>query len=104
VSNGGELFALREDIPSQPNFELTLKGYNKRQVDRYVSRADAEIATLAAEREQAFAQVQELAAQVAQQQAELEDLRRRPSKVERASFQHLGPMVEQMLALAEQQA
>jgi len=104
MSNGGELFALREDIPSQPNFEQTLRGYDKRQVDRYVARADAEIATLVAEREQAFAQLQELTAQVTQLQAELEELRRQPAKLDRASFHHLGPMVEQILGLAEQQA
>jgi hypothetical protein len=36
MSNGEDLFALREDMASRPSFELALRGYDKRQVDRYL--------------------------------------------------------------------
>ncbi|MEN3308239.1 MAG: hypothetical protein V7603_4441 [Micromonosporaceae bacterium] len=104
MSNGGELFALREDTTSRPTFEVTLRGYEKRQVDRYVSRVDSEILTLATERDRALQQIQGMAAQVKQLQAELTALRERPAPVDRASFRDLGPMVDQILNLAEKQA
>jgi len=37
-------------------------------------------------------------------QAELVEVKQRPARVDRASFRHLGPMVDQILALAEKQA
>jgi chromosome segregation ATPase len=104
MSHGGELFALREDLTSRPRFELTLRGYDKRQVDQHVAQTDSDISTLTAERERAFGQVQDLAAQMRQLQAELTELRQRPVQVDRASFRDLGPMVDQILALAEKQA
>src|SRR5918997_3065956 len=104
MSHGGEIFDLGEDAVSEPNFESALRGYDKRQVDRYVARAEGEIATLATEREQAYAQIQSLAAQVEQLQAEVVNVRRQAANVDKISFRHLGPRVEQILALAEEQA
>src|SRR5689334_17651112 len=104
MSQGGDPYAVRDDVAGQPSFELALRGYDKRQVDRYVSRADSEIAGLSAERERAYHKLQELSTQVRQLQAELNEVRQRPSRVDRASFRHLGPMVDQILALAEKQA
>ena len=103
MSNGGELSVLN-DRPAQPTFEVNLRGYDKRQVDQYVSRADSEIATLAAEREQAVRHIQDLVARLQHLEGELTELRQRPARVDRASFRHLGPMVDQILALAEKQA
>src|SRR5262245_53401822 len=104
MSQSGELFAVREDMTSQPRFDLALRGYDKRQVDLYVSRADSEVAALAAERERSYGQIKNLTAQLQLQHAELTELRQREPTVERASFRHLGPMVDQILALAERQA
>src|SRR6266542_5340301 len=103
MSNGGELSVLN-DRPAQPTFEVSLRGYDKRQLDQYVSRADSEIATLAAERERAVHHIQDLVARLQHLEAELTELRQRPARVDRASFRHLGPMVDQILALAEKQA
>ena len=105
MSQGDELFAAHEDGGSRPSFETALRGYDKRQVDQYLARADNEIAqTLAADRERAYAQIQQMVPQLQHLQAELNELRQRPPLVERASFRHLGPMVDQILALAEKQA
>jgi chromosome segregation ATPase len=103
MSNGGELSVL-SDRSTQPSFEASLRGYDKRQVDQYVSQAGSEIATLAAEREQAVHHIQDLVARMQRLEAELTELRQRPTRVDRASFRHLGPMVDQILALAEKQA
>jgi cell division septum initiation protein DivIVA len=75
MSDGGELFAVREDTTSRPTFEVALRGYDKRQVDQYVLRTDSEIARLAAERQRAFGQIQDMAGQLQQVQAELTELR-----------------------------
>ncbi|HLU29099.1 MAG TPA: hypothetical protein VKZ65_11720, partial [Glycomyces sp.] len=104
MSHGGELFALADGAVTEPSFDTEFKGYNRKRVDRYVAQVEAEIAALAAEREQAYAQIQALAGQVEQLQLELTELRRRGPVVEKAAFAHLGPMVGQILALAEEQA
>jgi cell division septum initiation protein DivIVA len=103
MSHGGDLFALGDGVASEPSFDVSFKGYDKRQVDRYVTQVESELATLAAERDQAIAQMQALAGQVQQLQVELSDLSRRavPSRV---SFRHLGGRVEQILTMAEEQA
>ena len=54
MSHGGEIFGLGGDAASEPSFETALRGYEKKQVERYVARAENEIAALAAEREQAY--------------------------------------------------
>jgi peptidoglycan DL-endopeptidase RipA len=104
MSQGEELFALREDTTLRPSFELTLRGYDKRQVDEYASQVDSEMSTLVAERARALGQIQDLTARLEQVQTELHELRERPPQVERASFRDLGPTVDQILALAEKQA
>src|SRR6266508_1122037 len=103
MSHGGELFA-SADITSRPGFELVRRGYDKPQVDQYVSQVGSMISRLAGERELALSQIQDMAAQLQRLQAEVNELRKRPVQVDRASFRHLGAMVDQILALAEKQA
>src|SRR5690606_19114630 len=88
-------------LSSRPSFELALRGYDKRQVDQYISQKDREISALVAERDRALGQIQNLAAQLLQLQGELNELRQRP--VDRASLRDLGPTVDQIVALAEKQ-
>jgi cell division septum initiation protein DivIVA len=104
MSQGEKLFDRLEDMTSRPSFESALRGYDRRQVDQYVSQAATEISKLADDRELAFGQIQNLAVQLQRLQAELAELRQRPPQLDRASFRHLGPMVDQILALAEKQA
>lgn len=91
MSHGEELFALGGDVATEPSFESALRGYEKKQVDRYVARAEHEIATLAAEREQAYTQIHKLAGQVEVLQRDLAQVRKQVGVVDRASFRHLGP-------------
>src|SRR4051812_11172952 len=104
MSHGGDLFALGEGVASEPGFDTTVPGYRKRQVDRYVAQAEAEMAALATERDEAYAQIEDLAARIQDLQGEVFDLRRHTGTDASVSFRHLGPRVEQMLALAEEQA
>ncbi|HET8680960.1 MAG TPA: hypothetical protein VFM54_03705, partial [Micromonosporaceae bacterium] len=104
MSHNGELLAARDEAASRRGFVLAVRGYDKRQVDQYVSQVDSAIATLAAERERALGHIQELNARLQQVQMELAEARDRPTRMDRASFRHLGPMVDQILALAEKQA
>ncbi|HKT03211.1 MAG TPA: Laminin subunit beta-1, partial [Rugosimonospora sp.] len=105
MSQGGDLFALSDGAASQPNFEIVFRGYHKEQVDKYVSLLEAENEALAAERENAFDQTQAMAAQVHQLQLEIAEVRRRGNtRIEEVSFRHLGPRVEHILTLAEEQA
>jgi len=103
MSQGDELAAAHDDSGSRPSFETALRGYDKRQVDQYLARTDHELAQLGADRERAYAQIQQMVPQLKHLQAELNERQRQPL-VERASFRHLGPMVDQILALAEKQA
>jgi chromosome segregation ATPase len=88
----------------RPGFEIALRGYDKRQVDQYVAKVDSEIAALVADRTRSFGQIQELVGKLQKLQGELTELQQRPPQIERASFRHLGPMVDQILALSEKQA
>src|SRR5690242_13185005 len=101
MSHGGEIFGLGGDAASEPSFETALRGYNQKQVERYVARAENEIAALAAEREQAYQQIQSLAGQVDRLQQEATQARRQPAIGTEVSFRHLGPKVESILATAE---
>lgn len=101
MSQDGELLAGRDDVASRPRFDQARRGYDKQQVDGYVERVVDEVAALVAERDRAFDQARTMATQLQQTQAELAQ---RQPYVDRASFRHLGPMVDQILALAEKQA
>src|SRR3954471_11893555 len=104
MSHGGEIFGLGGDSATEPSFETALRGYERKQVERYVTRAENEIAALAAEREQAYSQIQAMAAQIERLQHEASQARRQTSVGPGVSSRHLGPRVEQILALAEDQA
>ena len=58
MSTGEESYASRDDGTSRPSFELALRGYDKRQVDRYVEQMDGALSTLTADRAQAAGQIQ----------------------------------------------
>src|SRR5689334_13522248 len=103
MSHGGEIFGLGGDAASEPSFETALRGYEKKQVERYVARAENEISALVSEREQAYSQIQAMAGQIDRLQQEAAQSRRQPGLAD-VSFRHLGPKVEEILAKAEEVA
>ncbi|MDQ6911099.1 MAG: DivIVA domain-containing protein, partial [Actinomycetota bacterium] len=70
-----ELFPILEDDGRE--FETTMRGYDRRQVDSYLARTEAELAALTGERDSALNRSADLAAQLANSHAEIESLRRR---------------------------
>ena len=64
MSHGGEIFGLGGEAASEPSFETALRGYEKRQVERYVARAEKEIADLAGERDAAYLQLNTMQQQI----------------------------------------
>jgi cell division septum initiation protein DivIVA len=91
-------------MPTERNFEIALRGYSRREVDRYVSLLEGQISALSAERQDNESQLRNLTAQLHQVQMELIELRRQPGAADKVTFRHLGPRAEQILALAEEQA
>jgi len=55
----------------EPAFESALRGYERRQVDRYVQQVEAEVAALLGERNDLATQVSLLGQQIQQLQQEL---------------------------------
>src|SRR6476469_8817709 len=104
MSSGPEVFPFGSGSASEPTFEKAFNGYDKKQVDRYVQQVEAEIAALAAEREETYAQITLLNQHVVALQGELDAARRFVASGDTVSYRHLGPRVEQILALAEEQA
>src|SRR6476620_5125832 len=102
MSSSGEGFPF--GAGSETVFELALRGYDKRQVDRYVQQVEAEVAALVAEREETYAQIGLLNQHIAQLQQELASSRRMAPIGDSATYRHRGPKVEQILTLAEDQA
>jgi cell division septum initiation protein DivIVA len=98
-----DLFTLAGEAQSDPSFDLVLRGYDRRQVDRFVAQLDAEVAGFAARRDEAIAQAQALAAQLTDLQNQMGELRRHVS-VEKPSYKHLGARVEQIFGLIEEEA
>ncbi|HLT02578.1 MAG TPA: DivIVA domain-containing protein, partial [Geminicoccaceae bacterium] len=101
MSSAPEVFPFGS--PSEPTFEVALRGYEKKQVDRYVQQVEAEVAALVAEREDLYGQIGLLNQHIQQLQQEVASSRRTSTPGE-VSYRHLGARAEQILALAEEQA
>jgi cell division septum initiation protein DivIVA len=88
----------------RPSFEVALRGYDKSEVDRYTARVERDMAKLVADRDRAKAEIDGLKTLVQQLRTEATELQGRPIQIDREKLSDLGPMVEQMLTLAEKQA
>jgi len=103
MSSAPEVFPFGN--PSEPAFETALRGYEKKQVERYVQTVEAEVAALVAEREELYGQIGLLNQHIQQLQHEMNSRRlATPAAGGDVSYRHLGARAEQILALAEEQA
>jgi cell division septum initiation protein DivIVA len=89
------------------SFEISMRGYDRNQVEDYVARTDAEIQALAAERDAALARSADLAAQLANAHAQIEADRRQLAEATAAItpetvHPRLRPLVENAHAEARQ--
>ena len=90
MSIGAEPRADATMRPRGRSFELTLRGYDKRQVDRHLEQLDGQIAMLSGEHGRSAVRVRELTAEVQRLRAELAELQEQPVQADRATFQDLG--------------
>lgn len=97
------LFTLSDPATAEVTFDLALRGYDRRQVDRYIAQLESELSQFAARRDDALAQNHALAAQVTELQNQMVDVQRRTT-VEKPSYKHLGARVEQIFAMVEEEA
>jgi DivIVA domain-containing protein len=89
----------------EPFFDVTMRGYDKRQVDDYVARANAQLAELAAARDAALAISADRAAQLASREAQIESLRVQAAKrTETLDPALVSDRIRDMLQLATEEA
>jgi cell division septum initiation protein DivIVA len=89
----------------EPFFDVTMRGYDKRQVDDYVSRAAVQIAELTATRDAALATSADRAAQLASREAQIESLRAQAAKrTETLDPALVTDRIREMLQLATEEA
>jgi len=89
----------------EPYFDVTMRGYDKRQVDDYVARAAAQLAELTAARDAALATSADRAAQLASREAQIESLRvQAAKKTETLDPAAVSDRIRDMLQLATEEA
>jgi DivIVA domain-containing protein len=97
------LFTLSDPATAEVTFDLALRGYDRRQVDRYIAQLESELSQFAARRDDALAQNHALVGQVSELQNQVVDVQRRTT-VEKPSYKHLGARVEQIFGMVEEEA
>src|SRR5687768_11434280 len=98
-----KIFTLSAGSSNESTFDVALRGYDRRQVERFVAQVESQLVALATHRDEALAQVHGLATQVQQLSTEMAELRRR-TVADRPSYSHLGARAEQILTLVEEEA
>ena len=89
----------------EPFFDVTMRGYDKRQVDDFVARTNAQLADLATARDQALATSADRAAQLAAHEAHIESLKARAAKkIETLNPAAVSDRIRDMLQLANEEA
>jgi cell division septum initiation protein DivIVA len=89
----------------EPFFDVGIRGYDKRQVDGYVARIEAEIADLKAARDSALATSADRAAQLASREAHIESLKQQAAKtVKPPDSVTVSDRIRDMLQLATDEA
>ncbi|MCW2492021.1 MAG: hypothetical protein JWN47_1385 [Frankiales bacterium] len=94
---------LGDDVP---HFDIAMRGYDRRQVEDYVSRAEGEIAEIQAARDAALATSADRAAQLASNAAHIESLKRQVAKAasDPVSPANVSDRIRDMLQLATDEA
>src|SRR5437764_14272915 len=85
-------------------FELSIRGYDRGQVDEHLLRLEDDMRVALADRDIAAARSADLAAQLAAAHGEIEALRTTMQRLELPTPENIGERVRHMLALAEEEA
>jgi cell division septum initiation protein DivIVA len=90
----------------RPEFDVAMRGYDRRQVQDHIERMDSDLASAASERDAAMARSADLAAQLASAYAEVESLRRkiRTDVSTVVTAENVSDRIRTMLELAEEEA
>lgn len=87
------------------HFDVAMRGYDRAQVDAYLSRLDADLRAMTAERDAVSARTADLAAQLASAQAQIESLRRQLSAATtEVTTENVDTRVVQLLETAKTDA
>jgi len=90
---------------SHHGFDQALRGYDRAQVDQYLSGLEDEVRVSAADRDRAAARTAELAAQLASTQAQVESLRRQlRAATETVTPENVDERVRQAIETAHAEA
>lgn len=100
---GSELISLSEPA-ALPTFDLTLRGYDRRQVDEYLDRLEQTLSAAQADRDAGRAHTAALQRQVEELQAAVNSSRQKLLESTRPTYAGLGERVAQLLRLAEEEA
>jgi len=99
-----DFFPLLDDDVT-PQFDVAMRGYDRRQVDNYVARIGWEMAELQTARDNALAISADRAAQLANREAHIESLRRQSTTdVEHIDPAQVSDRIRDMLRLAVEEA
>lgn len=101
VYGGNETLA--DGLTTEREFTVALRGYQRDEVDHYVSCLEEQLRALSAEHQAARDEIHELAVELHRVHMRLLEQGRQPLPGE-ATFSHLGQRAEQLLTLAEEQA
>lgn len=93
-------------VPLRADFDVVWRGYDKRQVRRYVEGAEAELRVLAVDRDAAVARADDLARQLESARSEIRDLRDRVDRISRTPIEPdaLTERLRRMAELAHEEA
>src|SRR3712207_111832 len=89
---------------TQHSFDVTMRGYDRRQVAETSERLEADIRVALADRDAAMARAGELAGQLSAMHAEIDQLRRKAANAGPPTFENMSERISHMLRLAEEEA
>jgi DivIVA domain-containing protein len=89
----------------EPHFDIAMRGYDRRQVEEYVGRIEAELVEAQVARDTALATSADRAAQLANREAHIESLKRQAIKAtEKINPSTVSDRIRDMLQLATDEA
>lgn len=90
--------------PALPTFDLTLRGYDRRQVDEYLDRLEHDLSVAQADRDAAAARIALTEKRLNELEHELQAARAQLTESSHPTYAGLGKRVEQLLSIAEEEA
>lgn len=103
ADEGSDFFPLADD-DAPPQFDVVMRGYERRQVDAWMERLQAEVAELTDARDDALAVAHDRANLIAELEDEIDALRYKAASVEHIDSGNISERIHDMLKLARDEA